>query len=308
MAPTVWKSMLGFFRFNRTERYGIVVVLTLIIVAILIPAMVPTPKQDYRLEEEQFMQDIKKFEAGIIPPTKDDQDAGIDYRELDKPSTTKKVQYFPFDPNQLQPDEWQSLGLRAWQIKVIMNYKAKGGKFRDKEDLKKMYCLKPEEYARLEPYINIPVNNTIEKSPYIKPPKSVNAEKLIELNTADTNELVELYGIGPAFARRICKYRDKLGGFYQVSQLLEVYGMKPETVDQLKSHVTVDASQIKKLNINSLTVKDLQKHPYFDYYISKAIVDRRIIKGNFTDVGQLKEIDLIHEDVYNRISPYISLK
>jgi len=98
----------------------------------------------------------------------------------------------------------------------------------------------------------------------------------IELNTADSIQLQELKGIGPGFARRIIIYREKLGGYYAKEQLMEVYGFTDKLYNQIKSDVTVDASKIRKMNVNRMDISHLKRHPYISYYEAKAIYDYRM--------------------------------
>ena len=92
----------------------------------------------------------------------------------------------------------------------------------------------------------------------------------ININTASAEELKRLKGIGDKLSLRIVKYRDKLGGFYSVGQIKEVYGIKPETFQQIKPHIYCEGA-VKKININSASFKELVRHPYLTYKDVKAI-------------------------------------
>ncbi len=98
---------------------------------------------------------------------------------------------------------------------------------------------------------------------------------ILELNSADTLQLQELRGIGPAFARRIVAYRDKLGGYYAKEQLMEVYGFTAELYEKVKNHIKVNPTLIKKIDVNAYDIGYLKRHPYISYYEAKAIVDYR---------------------------------
>lgn len=98
----------------------------------------------------------------------------------------------------------------------------------------------------------------------------------IELNTADSIQLQELKGIGPGFARRIIIYREKLGGYYAKEQLMEVYGFTDKLYNLIKNDITVDASKIRKMNVNRMDISHLKRHPYISYYEAKAIYDYRM--------------------------------
>lgn len=97
------------------------------------------------------------------------------------------------------------------------------------------------------------------------------AGTIVELNSADTTTLKKVPGIGTAFANRIIKYRNLLGGFYSVTQLSEVYGIDEEKYNSLTPWFTVDISLVKRLNIHALPQDSLRKHPYINYQQAKAI-------------------------------------
>lgn len=129
----------------------------------------------------------------------------------------------------------------------------------------------------------------ITDSPKYKPyTKRTEREVMLELNSADTLQLQELRGIGPGFARRIVKYREKLGGYYAKEQLMEVYGFTEELYGKVAPHITVDASKISKLDVNTLGIAELKQHPYISFYEAKAIVEYRNSKPS-------KRIDSIDE-------------
>lgn len=128
---------------------------------------------------------------------------------------------------------------------------------------------------------------------------------VFDLNTADTLDLQQLYGIGPVFARRIVKYRTLLGGFCHKEQLKEVYGFTPELYAQVESHLTLSSSHPTQININTATLDDLKRHPYLNYYQAKAIVLYRQKGGRFETPHDLLKINLIDQETYQKIQPYI---
>jgi competence protein ComEA len=99
--------------------------------------------------------------------------------------------------------------------------------------------------------------------------------KLVELNTADSAALLPIPGIGPTFASRIIKYRDKLGGFVCSKQLLEIYGITEENFPNIEKHIIINDSIFSKINVNRLEFKQILKHPYIDYEKTKKIVNAR---------------------------------
>lgn len=127
----------------------------------------------------------------------------------------------------------------------------------------------------------------------------------VELNSADTAELQRLYGIGPAFAARIVRYRDRLGGYVRKEQLLEVYGMDSGRYDGIAGNVYVDTSLAVKIDINKATVDELKRHPYIDYYQARAIVDFRRKGYSFGKPDDLLLVSLIDEATVIKLQGYI---
>lgn len=224
------------------------------------------------------------------------------------------IDYFEFNPNHLSFQEGVRLGLTERQVRMIQNYVSKGGTFYKKEDFKKIYAITEEDYERLVPYISIPkVENS--KSLSTTPKGSIRLEGIkkeeqiaqlyIELNTTDSIALQSLRGIGPVFASRIVRYRDNLGGFHNVSQLLSVYGMDEERFQGIANHVFVDTSLVKKININTVDYEQLRRHSLISSKQANAIIHYRKQHGSFTTINDLLKIALIDKDFLLKIAPYL---
>ena len=112
--------------------------------------------------------------------------------------------------------------------------------------------------------------------------------------------MVALPGIGSILSSRIIKYRNKLGGFYSPDQLKEVYGLTPETFDEIRDKISVDVSDVKQININDATIDELKQHPYFKSF-AQILVNYRDQHGDFTTLEDLKNIDVITDQMYERI-------
>ncbi len=209
----------------------------------------------------------------------------------------KNITLFEFDPNTASADELLQLGLTDRQVSTIVNYRNKGGKFYKKEDFKKIYTISEDDYNRLSPYIKIS-----------RQERQQAQISIIEINSADTSQLKTLPGIGDVLASRIVKFRKKLGGFYSIEQLKEVYGLKPETFDKIKQYLTINTSTITKININTATYKQLTAHPYINSLTANNILNFRKNNGNFTDANQLVINELVTQEVYDKIKNYISVE
>ncbi len=210
----------------------------------------------------------------------------------------------PFDPNKADSSLLRKLGLNQKQVKQIIKYRNAGGFFRKKSDFKKIYCISDLDYAQLEKHILLPSTDSIYT---IKPNKKSQFFEIIEINGADTNELQKLKGIGPVYAQKIVNYRSKLGGFYDKSQLLEIFGIDTNRYVQFVDQINLDRSMIKKIELNSTGFNDLLNHPYLEYYMVKSIFNYKDAVGKFDSIAELKQIDLIYDQLYNKIEPYLSI-
>ena len=211
---------------------------------------------------------------------------------------------FPFDPNILSKDEWLIMGLQENTVDAIINYRDKGGYFYTNDDFRKIYTLSDEEFIILEPYIRLEYDS-INNDSFT----AVNTNRLmIELNSADTLDLQQLKGIGPSYARRIVKYRRKLGGYIYKEQLLEVYGMDSTRYAGFAEHIYVNTDSVKKININIASVKDMIRHPYIEFYMAKSIITYKKEIVNYTELEQIKNAKLIYDELFQKIAPYLSVE
>ncbi|PWK77635.1 competence ComEA-like helix-hairpin-helix protein [Mucilaginibacter oryzae] len=213
----------------------------------------------------------------------------------------KRASLFRFNPNKLSLTEWVKLGLSPQQAQVIKHYQEKGGRFYTKGDVQKMYSINAETYKRLEPYIELP------DGPAYRMNKAKPGE-VIEVNTADSAKLTMIRGIGPAFARRIVRYRQRVGGFYSKAQLKEVYGIDEQKYKQIEDGVSVDGRYLIKVNINTAVFNDLKRFPYLSYKQMDAIIAYRDEHGNYRSVKDLENIAILNAQILRKIEPYLVFK
>lgn len=162
---------------------------------------------------------------------------------------------------------------------------------------------------RLVPYVRIAEKEKQfsalpEKS--VMPARNNSPVKQININTADTTALIALPGIGSKLANRIINFREKLGGFYKVDQVAEVYGLPDSTFQRIKPRLFCNSGDIQKININTATLEQLKAHPYIKYQIGNAVIQYRNQHGNFQSVNDLKQIQSITDELFQKIVPYLS--
>ena len=83
----------------------------------------------------------------------------------------------------------------------------------------------------------------------------------IALNTSDTTQLKKVPGIGSFYARKIVRYRERLGGYYDVSQLMEIEGFPENAL----AYFRISRNDIQRMNVNKLSAAQLRSHPYINY-------------------------------------------
>ena len=299
-------TIKNYFNFSKKELNGVLVLCILIVVVSVAPGIYSFFNKSESHDFAEFDKEVAKFYAS------EKASSAPNYSRLKNEIEDKEAafEYFRFNPNGLDISSWKRLGLSDRQIRVIKNYESKGGRFFKKEDLKKIYSISNKDYARLEPYIMIP--DRYPKNKQKRPDASgsarrteVSTPKVIEINSADSAQLEGLKGIGPAFASRIYRYRDRLGGFYSKSQLREVYGIDSLKYAEIKDQIDIDPSSVKKININTAVFDDLKRHPYLSYKQMNAIIQYRKQHGSYTSINDLKKIVILNEEILRKIEPYI---
>ncbi len=317
-----WKKIVAdYFTFTRKDRIAILVLVVLILVVIFAPTIVyRSSAKSSVLPDTAWMTAVKKLELKeentdrFTDRTNRDNSSNYQYDRSDKEYFNRsKGELFYFDPNTLNAEGWRKLGLRDKTVKTIQNYLAKGGHFYKPEDLSKIYGLFEDEYARLEPYIRIE-GKKINSSPAIanEIPSSragkTERYKVIDINTADTSAFISLPGIGSKLAARIVNFRDKLGGFYVISQVAETYGLPDSTFQKIKQYLKLDNASLKKININTASIDDLKAHPYIKYALANPIIAYRKEHGPFLKLEDIKKVMVVTEDMYQKIYPYLSIE
>lgn len=239
-----------------------------------------------------------------------------------KPSRSKRpVQYFateprhterfPFDPNTADSAQLLRLGLQSWQVRNIYKYRARGGIYRQKEDFARLYGLTVKQYRELEPYIRIsadylPASTLVgerrqAERDTLRYPVKIQADEHIVLNTADTTLLKKVPGIGSYYAREIIRHGQRLGGYVSIDQLDEIDDFPQDA----KQYFVIADAHPKRLNINRLTLQQLRRHPYINFYQAKAITDYRRLHGDIKSLNDLRLSRDFTDEAIRRLEPYI---
>ncbi|MEI6679413.1 MAG: helix-hairpin-helix domain-containing protein [Mariniphaga sp.] len=295
------------FNYSGKERTGIIVLLVIIFILLLIgwliPRFIPADQNDFTKWQAEVSDYLAKKET-VIP-------------------VAIALHTVAFNPNEVDSVSLANMGLPLKLRNNWLKYLEKGGYFRDKEGVKKIFGMTSELFDQLDNFIVIPAKSfsvvkiakaasaskpangfnrdTIFKHAYLKKEKQkVTAQ---ELNSTDSLHLLEIPGIGPVFASRIIRYRNLLGGYYSVSQLKEVYGMREETFNAVEPFFVVDPAMLKSFNINFSTVQEMGRHPYFGFKTARKVVKLRDKTGKISSPDDLSSV--ITTDSLNKLIPYL---
>lgn len=264
---------------------GVIIAATLVGMKYLQPADEPTI-----LVEDSIKTDFKDYQV------KQDSLYKAKWKKTYKRDTIA-IQMQVFDPNTVDSMTLLHLGFKPWQAKNMLKYRAKGGKYRKKEDLKKLYGMTDSMYLALIPYIyikdSIVVDSARIDSVHMDTlPKwnSTKKDTILNLRTADTTELKLIRGIGSYRAKMIVRYREQLGGYAQVEQIMEARGMDKVIADSILPHFYIDSVVVNKIPINHIRPEVLQRHPYLNFEQAKAIYEYRRKHIRIKSAEELKKI------------------
>jgi DNA uptake protein ComE-like DNA-binding protein len=306
-----WKA---YNEYSKSDRNAILILGTLILITVTAITIVKNiePKSKYNHAE---------FEELI---------AGWDNQK----NANEGKRLFEFNPNTITSETLDSLDLPENIKRNILNYRKAGGKFYRPEQVRKIYGLNDSIFNLVEEYIVIPVEpgnliqdrNKTKEQIFVTSNQYMPGDKtetefskestgsdepvftIVELNSADSADLVELYGIGPVFANRILKYRDLLGGFYSVNQLLEVYNFPEETFRKIANRISADTLLLKKIRLNFAEYPDLIRHPYLDKKQVSALLKFREKNGSFYELEQVISNNLVDNETFSKLKPYLTCR
>lgn len=326
-----WRTVVkDYLTFTKRERTGLLILILLGVLIYFLPNFFKPKKT--QVNKDAFEKEITQLKISVDTShgytnrynNRNDDESGDYFQPKhyydNKPNV--KGELFAFDPNTIDEAGWRRLGIKDKTIGTIQKFMAKGFKFRKPEDIKRVYGISPEQADRLIPYIHIVAtennyHNYSSNSYAANKPEYSHSNpnypassapykpRIIEINEADTSAFISLPGIGSKLAMRIVNFRDKLGGFYSVNQVAETYGVPDSTFQLIKPRLQCNDAAVKKININEADVNELKSHPYIRYALANAIINYRKQHGNFKSVEDLRQIDIITEDVFKKIAPYL---
>lgn len=288
-----------YFSFSKGERVGITILIMLIVIVMIADRLIFYFEKPGVADRQRFEEMIAELERQQAP-------------------VQEAATFFAFDPNTVDSTTLEALSLPFRVRQNMLKYRERGGFFRDKGDVRKIYGMNDSVYALLEPYIDIKIKTQPTAAARGLPePKNVSPCRdsaiavsptssifRVEINRAAAADLVKLYGIGAVLSERIIKYRDLLGGFYTTEQLKEVYGLSAETFAGIANQLLVDSTALELININFAEARELANHPYLEWNDANRIIGYRDKHGFVDDKLLLLKDSVLSPEVFRKVSPY----
>lgn len=305
----MWKD---FFYFTKSERRAVLVLLALL-------AVLSGGNLWLRMRQGETRplsaSDNGRIDSFLVS-VEEKRHVGKQPRQTYQPVVSAVLR--PFDPNTADSATLRSLGLSAFIARNVVKYRERGGVFRTPESFSRMYGLTPEQYEELKPYIRIHERFVLpERDTALREEPVLSRDSLpygvigkypegtvVNLNEADTAALKRVPGIGSGLARMIVAYRNRLGGFYAVSQLQEI----PYIDASVNRWFKVESVRLRQLEVNRASLDRLRSHPYMNFYKAKAIMEYRRKRGKLKGISQLALLEEFSEDDLERLKPYLSFE
>lgn len=221
------------------------------------------------------------------------------------PASLDSIVFHSFDPNQITREGLVALGLNDRTAERMVSYRSKGGRFRRKVDVGKIYGMDSSWLKHAGDWMKFPKEEIGAARQQPRKKRLV----LEDINTTDTLRLQDVYGIGPALARRIVTFRDRLGGFVFMEQLRDVYGLDSVVVERVKRQFEVKPGfEPRMLNLQKATYDEIIQHPYISRRQAQAIVAYRKQHDGLDSLEQLVEIKVLDGKWLSKVRPYLTFR
>jgi DNA uptake protein ComE-like DNA-binding protein len=217
-----------------------------------------------------------------------------------------KIPERAFNPNQYKASDWQKLGFSLKQSEAIVKTRLRRA-FTSKEDVRNIFCMPSDYFDLLKDSLILPVksNEPNEKTKNKDAPGKQQWKGPLDLNSADSLDILKLPGIGPYWTKRILRSRNQWGGFCCINQIASMKGFPDSIFVQIEHLIVMDPLKIKKLNINTISLEEFSKHPAGWYGVAKSVVNYRNQHGDFHSVGDFNKIYSLKPDKIEILRHYV---
>ncbi|MCP9201180.1 helix-hairpin-helix domain-containing protein [Gramella sp. GC03-9] len=221
---------------------------------------------------------------------------------------TRKDTVYPFNPNFITDFKGYQLGLKVEEIDRLLAYRAEGKWVNSKEDFQKVTGVSDSLLNVIAPSFRFPEWTQNVRQQNIATRAEVTAIPVADLNAATAEDLVIVRGVGEVLSQRIVKYRKSIGGFLDVSQLKDVYGLSDETIGNIQKHFgIISKPDVSLKNINTIRENELAELPYFNETLARKVINFRNLHEGIRSFEELAQIDGFPSDKIDRIKLYLGL-
>ena len=275
-----YAALKSLLHFSKDQKIGILILLTTIVVLQL----------SYYFTDFSFSENVSKEEKEWLS-----LQSSLDTLKNEKKEIGYKM--YTFNPNFITDFKGYKLGMKTEEIDRLLAFRKEGKFANSAEEFQKVTGISDSLLNVISPYFKFPDWVTNKKSNYKEyksnwkefPKKEV--LKVLDVNNATKEDFIKIYGIGDAISDRIIAQRETLGGFVSMEQMTEIWGLSPEVVSSLNKYFTINKiPNVKKVNINNASIKELGQFYYFKFPISKNIVTYRSMNGDLKieDLSNIK--------------------
>ena len=282
-----------FQKFTASQRKGLLLLFSLIIVLQLGCHFWPTAQAKVTSEEEK---EWLAFQSKL------------DSLKENQPIYQQKI--YPYNPNFITDYKGYKYGMTVAQLERLFAFRKQNKYVNSAKEFQEVTKVSDSLLKEMAVYFKFPdwVNKKRDYPssyiPFSKKEKEVIVVK--DINHATAEDLIKIRGIGEAISARILKERDKFGAFASMEQMQFIWGLSPEVIDYLNQYFkVVDVSQVKKININTASSKELAAFPFFNYTISREILIYRSMNGGIMNVEDLTKIKGISIEKVSIIALYL---
>ncbi|AFU69318.1 membrane solute-binding protein with DNA binding domains [Psychroflexus torquis ATCC 700755] len=217
---------------------------------------------------------------------------------------------YPFNPNFVNDYKGYTLEMTTDQIDRLHEFRAKKQWINSNVQFQKVTGVSDQWMTTYSPYFKFPDWVIERRQQDIKKPRreSLKYSEKKDLNTVEVDDLILVSGIGETLANRILRYRSQLGGFVNSIQLKDVYGLKSEVIERLEELIVLKTPlKIEKQDFNTISVLELSELPYFDYEMSRSIVNFIKLRENISNFEELSKIEGFPSYKLDRIQLYLEI-
>lgn len=287
-----FKALHTFFKFSKAQQAAIVFLFVIIIVLQLAYFFI-----DFQPKVSKPNTAIQQWLA---------QQAVIEAKKQALYQNRNKI--YPFNPNFITDYKGYRLGMTTIEIDRLLAFRKQNKFVNSPQEFQEVTKISDDLLQKIAPYFKFPdwVKNkkAQEHNGFFKQKENA---IVVNINTASKEDLIKINGIGEVLANRILDQRENLGAFVAQEQFDEIWGLSPEVLRSIKKYFRIEVPQnLKKIDINNASLKELSQFYYFKNGLARAIIIYRSMNGDIKTPADLKQIKGFPADKEFIIKQYLT--